>query len=155
MQIYSNDEEFSFAKAKYLKKATKPFICLIGIGITIQNCIEAFDLLPDDLKNQVSVVDAIFAKPIDESLFSEVYNNHSYAICVEEGSIGGLATILLEFFHSKNTNPKFNYSYTTLPDKFIEHNTTQNIHNFFNMSSKSILLQMMKIFDKDFNHKTK
>ena len=144
IKIYNDDEIFEYGKAKVIHKATTPVVCIIGFGITVKNCIDAYNLLDTNLQQFVSVVDAVFAKPIDTDLFSDIGKTHSKIICYEENSIGGLATILLEFFYQyKNID----YSYYTLQDEFIEQNLTDNIHKKYKMDSDSIKNKILNIID--------
>ena len=45
----------------------------------------------------VTVADARFAKPLDENLIRNLAQNHKALITIEEGSIGGFGSFVLEF----------------------------------------------------------
>lgn len=149
IKIYNENEQFYYGKAKVLKQAKNPQICLVGFGITVKNCLDAYNLLDANLQQQVSIVDAVFAKPIDTELFASIAQSHKHVICVEENSIGGLATILLEFFYNyKNVS----YQYITLPDEFTEHDSTANIHNKYGFSAEKIVEKIQTFICLDNNY---
>ena len=49
----------------------------------------------------VTIVDARFAKPLDEKLIMEVANNHEVLISIEEGSIGGFGSHVMQFLSDR------------------------------------------------------
>ena len=46
----------------------------------------------------MSILDARFAKPLDEKAIIELASNHEAIITIEEGSIGGFASTLQNFY---------------------------------------------------------
>ena len=40
----------------------------------------------------ITIIDARFAKPLDEKLIIELANNHEVLITIEEGSVGGFGS---------------------------------------------------------------
>ena len=71
-------------------------VCLLSYGTRLQECLEAADMLAQ--KNiSVTVADARFAKPLDENLIRNLAQNHKALITIEEGSIGGFGSFVLEF----------------------------------------------------------
>ena len=55
-----------------------------------------------------TLVDARFAKPLDEfSLLNQIIDNHEYIITIEEGSIGGFSSAVLNYVHNIKKTPQF------------------------------------------------
>jgi 1-deoxy-D-xylulose-5-phosphate synthase len=98
-------------------------IALIGLGSMVQNCLTAAeDLAMQDL--DPTVVDARFAKPVDEALLLELAASHDALITVEEGSQGGFGAIVLRTLSDAGALDKgLKVRTMTLPDHFIEHDT--------------------------------
>jgi 1-deoxy-D-xylulose-5-phosphate synthase len=98
-------------------------IALIGLGSMVQNCVTA----AEDLAMQgldPTVVDARFAKPVDEALLLELAASHDALITVEEGSQGGFGAIVLRTLSDAGALDKgLKVRTMTLPDHFIEHDT--------------------------------
>lgn len=45
----------------------------------------------------VTIADARFAKPLDEDLIRALAKNHETLVTIEEGSVGGFGSFVLEF----------------------------------------------------------
>jgi 1-deoxy-D-xylulose-5-phosphate synthase len=71
-------------------------IALLSYGTRLQECLTAAEMLEKDGKT-VTVADARFAKPLDEDLIRALAQNHDTLITIEEGSIGGFGSFVLEF----------------------------------------------------------
>lgn len=71
-------------------------ICLLGYGTMVQNCLAAHSLLRD-LGVSATVADARFCKPLDRDLIRQLARNHQVIITVEEGSIGGFGSHVVQF----------------------------------------------------------
>ena len=50
----------------------------------------------------ITVVDARFAKPLDENLIWQVATDHEVLITIEEGSIGGFGSHVAQYRTDKN-----------------------------------------------------
>ena len=54
----------------------------------------------------LTIVDARFAKPLDEKLIMEVANNHEVVVSIEEGSIGGFGSHVMHFLSDRGVLTK-------------------------------------------------
>ena len=73
---------------------------------------------------ECTIVDARFAKPLDEKLIIEVATNHEVLISIEEGSIGGFGSHVMQLLSDRgvfDTGLKFRSM--ILPDIFIDQDT--------------------------------
>ena len=95
-------------------------VCLFAYGQMVYNSYLAAMELKKQNKN-VTVVNARFAKPIDENLLLKMYKTHDKIIVLEEGTcIGGLGSGVLEIINQKGLdNTKIQL--LAIPDKLIEH----------------------------------
>jgi 1-deoxy-D-xylulose-5-phosphate synthase len=71
-------------------------VALLSYGTRLQECMAAAKLLEESGKT-VTVADARFAKPLDEALIRSLAQHHGTLITIEEGSIGGFGSYVLEF----------------------------------------------------------
>lgn len=71
-------------------------MALLGYGTMVQNCLAAHVLLAD-LGVSATVADARFCKPLDRDLIRQLAKNHQVLITVEEGSIGGFGSHVVQF----------------------------------------------------------
>ena len=80
-------EVLEIGKARIIKEGKK--VALLNFGARLEECKRASEKL--FLKGiDCTIVDARFAKPLDEKLIMEIATNHEVLITIEEGSIGGL-----------------------------------------------------------------
>lgn len=106
-------------KGQILQEGTD--LCLLGYGTCTNRCLEAAKML-EELDISVTVADARFCKPLDTSLIRQLAKNHAAMITVEEGSIGGFASHVLQFLaHDGLLDGNLKVRPLTLPDRPIEH----------------------------------
>lgn len=95
----------------------KSDIALLSYGTRLQECIKAAKILGEQGKT-VTVADARFAKPLDEAMIAELAQNHAQMITIEEGSIGGFGSFVLEFLNRENLLGTCRVKTMHLPDHF-------------------------------------
>jgi len=106
-------------KGRIVREGTK--IALLNFGARLSEClVAAEDLATKGLST--TVADARFAKPIDSDLVRRLAREHEVLITIEEGSIGGFATQVMQDLamaglldHGLKIRPM------VLPDRFIDH----------------------------------
>ena len=106
-------------KGRLLREGTK--IALLSFGTRLAEClVAAEDLAAKGLS--ATVADARFAKPLDTDLIRRLAREHEVLITIEEGSVGGFASQVLQYLatnglldHGLKVRPMI------LPDRFIDH----------------------------------
>ncbi len=113
-------------KGRIVREGTD--IAILSYGTRLEESLKAADLLAE--RNiSVTVADARFAKPLDEGLIDTLARNHKMVITIEEGSIGGFGSFVLEYANraglmdakADGHNTKFRTMH--LPDIFIDQDT--------------------------------
>ena len=124
-------------------------IAIINFGARLNECKKAIDILK--LKGYfVTLVDARFAKPLDHSLLRNIIDNHQYILTIEEGSIGGFSSAVLNYVHNlKNTPTKSIINNMIFPDKFIDHNTPDNQYKEIGMNAEAIVNKIISFSSSD------
>ena len=127
-------------------------IAIINFGARLDSCVQAINLLkPKGFS--VTLVDARFAKPLDHDLLKQVIDNHKYVLTIEEGSIGGFSSAVLNYVHNiKKTPTKSIIKNLIFPDKFINHNTQENQYREIGMDSESIVNKILSLVRSDVIH---
>jgi 1-deoxy-D-xylulose-5-phosphate synthase len=110
-------------------------IAIIAIGATLKYALA--------LEGDFTVVDLRFIKPIDEALIIDILSRHKIVMLIEDGSIGGVYSSILEILH-KNKIDASPLKQIILPDEFIEHGSTQEIHNIFGLSGEQLNKEVSK-----------
>ena len=97
-----------------------------------------------------TLMDARFAKPLDHELLNQMLDNHQYIITIEEGSIGGFSSAVLNYIHNiKKTNTSSVIKNIIFPDRFISHNTSENQYKEIGMNSESIANKSLLMLSSD------
>ena len=87
----------------------------------------------------ISIVDARFAKPLDENVIWQLATNHEAMITIEEGSIGGFGSHVAKFLSEKNLLDKgLKFRSMVLPDKFIEQDKPELMYKLAGLDSQTI-----------------
>tara|TARA_Y100000590_G_scaffold67022_1_gene72675 strand:- start:8167 stop:10095 length:1929 start_codon:yes stop_codon:yes gene_type:complete len=132
-------------------------LAILSFGARLNDCIIASNnLAKKGIK--ITIADAKFSKPIDTKLIDNLIENHNYLLTIEEGSIGGFGSIVLNYIHNirkKSTKAKiFNIFF---PDKFIDHALPEEQYRSINMDYIGIekkVYEILKI-DQSFEIKSK
>jgi 1-deoxy-D-xylulose-5-phosphate synthase len=105
-------------KGRVMKEGKK--IAILSLGARLKEALDAAKLL--DAKGlSTTVADARFAKPIDEALIRDLARNHELLLTVEEGSIGGFGSHVLQFLADEGLLDKgLRVRSLFLPDTFVD-----------------------------------
>jgi 1-deoxy-D-xylulose-5-phosphate synthase len=110
---------------------------IIAIGSTVYSSVEAADQLHKE-GIEVEVVNARFAKPLDDEPILEAAARCKLVLVVEENSVlGGFGAAVLELLSEANLRG-ITVERIGLPDRFIECGNTEAIRDAIGLSSKSI-----------------
>ena len=104
----------------------------------MEECKKASDKL---LKKGIdcTIMDARFAKPLDEKLIMEIASNHEVLITIEEGSIGGFGSHVMQFLSDRGVFDKgLKFRSMILPDIFIDQDTPEKMYEKAGLDSLSI-----------------
>ena len=83
---------------------------------------------------------------IRELLISNIVDNHEYILTIEEGSIGGFSSAILNFIHNKKKTPTISKIKNIIfPDKFIDHNNPIDQYKEIGMDAKSIANKILSL----------
>ena len=131
-------------------------IALINFGARLSACQEALKYLSHK-GFKITLVDARFAKPFDTNLMDNILDHHEYILTIEEGSIGGFSSIVLDYIHNqrkKNSSSKIQN--LIFPDKFIDHNLPENQYKEIGMDALSIEKKILSLIaSKEVNLKAR
>jgi 1-deoxy-D-xylulose-5-phosphate synthase len=136
IELPSISETLKVGKGRVVKEGKK--VALINFGTRLEECKKASDQL---LKKGISctIVDARFAKPLDEKLIMEVATNHEVLITIEEGSIGGFGSHVMQFLSDRGIFDRgLKFRSMILPDFFIDQDTPHKMYEIAGLDSLSI-----------------
>ena len=137
VQLPPINEVLEIGKARIIKEGKK--VALLNFGARLEECKKASEKL--SLKGiECTLVDARFAKPLDEKLIMELATNHEVLISIEEGSIGGFGSHVMQLLSDRgvfDTGLKFRSM--ILPDIFIDQDTPEKMYKVAGLDDLSIL----------------
>ncbi len=137
VQLPSINEVLEIGKARVIKEGKK--VALLNFGTRLEECKKASEALSK--KNiECTIVDARFAKPLDEKLIMEIATNHEVLLTIEEGSIGGFGSHVMQLLSDRgvfDTGLKFRSM--ILPDIFIDQDTPEKMYELAGLDSLSII----------------
>jgi len=100
-------------------------VALVGIGTMVNCCLKAAEMLAEH-NISATVVDARFCKPLDEELIARLAKEHPVMLTVEEGSVGGFGSHVMQFMATDGLlDGNLKFRPLCLPDRFIEHGTQE------------------------------
>ena len=122
-------------------------IAILNLGTRLDVCKEACKILNQNNINP-TIADARFAKPLDTKLIDILIDNHEFLLTVEEGSIGGFASHVLNYIYNlrrKKTSSTVKNIF--FPDKFVDHMKPEEQYEDIKMDTNSIVNKISNLFD--------
>jgi 1-deoxy-D-xylulose-5-phosphate synthase len=111
---------------------------LLSLGTRLPECMKAADQLAA-LGLSVTVADARFMKPLDTNLIMRLARNHEVLVTVEEGSVGGFGSHVLDYLVGEGLlDTGLIVRTMKLPDFFIDHDTPQKMYERAGLAASSI-----------------
>ncbi len=136
IELPSINETLIIGKGRVIQEGKK--VVLLNFGTRLEACKKASDSLSKKGIN-CSIVDARFAKPLDEKLIIELASNHEVVITIEEGSIGGFGSHVMQFLSERGVFDRgLKFRSMILPDIFIDQDTPEKMYETAGLDSLSI-----------------
>ena len=136
IELPSIKETLEIGKGRVIKEGKK--VALINFGTRLEECKNASDKL---LKKGIdcTIIDARFAKPLDEKLIMEAASSHEVLITIEEGSIGGFGSHVMQLLSDRGVFDRgLKFRSMILPDIFIDQDTPEKMYEIAGLDSLSI-----------------
>ena len=127
-------KKLKIGKAKILEEGND--IVFLSYGAKLSEVKKA-SLFLKEKKITSTIVDARFCKPLDKSLILKLCNYHKVLVTIEEGSIGGFGSHVLNYLinNKLNLHRKLLIETIQLPDIFIDQDTPEKMYNIAKMNS--------------------
>lgn len=137
------DNEFKnleIGKAELIQDGTDALI--LTIGPTLHIAKQAIKEFPN-----IALVNARFVKPLDENLILDLAKKKQNIITIEENCLnGGFGSAVSELLHKHNI--KANVKSIGVPDKFIEHGSTDLLKKKIGLSKENIIKTIKEMIIK-------
>jgi 1-deoxy-D-xylulose-5-phosphate synthase len=144
VELPSIDEKLEIGKGRIIQKGTN--VCILSLGTRLEEC----KIAAKELKNKgisTTIVDARFAKPLDEELIIRCAREHDMMITIEEGSIGGFGSHVANLLAEKGIFDKgLKFRSMMLPDVFIDQDTPEKMYDVAGLNAKQITEKILDVF---------
>ena len=129
-------EALAIGKGRLMREGTTA--ALLSYGARLQECLQAADELAARGLS-TTVVDARFAKPLDEDLVRRLAREHEVLVTVEEAAIGGFASHVMQFLALDGLlDAGLKLRPMTLPDRFVAHGTPDGMYEDAGLKASDI-----------------
>ena len=148
VELPSIEEKIEIGKGKIIHQGTQ--VCLLSLGTRLEECkVAAEELKAKGIST--TIIDARFAKPLDEDLILKSAREHELMITIEEGSIGGFGSHVKNLLAEKGIFDKgLKFRSMTLPDEFIEQDNPKKMYDIAGLNSPQITKKVLEVlFNKD------
>ena len=148
VDLPSIDEKIEIGKGRVVQQGTQ--VCILNLGTRLEEC----KLAVEELKAKgvsTTLIDARFAKPLDEELILKSAKEHELMITIEEGSIGGFGSHVKNLLAERGVFDKgLKFRSLTLPDEFIEQDDPKKMYDKAGLNSSQISKKIADIlFQKE------
>ena len=144
IELPSIDEKLKIGKGRVVQEGTN--VCILSLGTRLEEC----KIAAKELKNKgisTTIVDARFAKPLDEELIIRCAREHEMLITIEEGSIGGFGSHVANLLAEKGIFDKgLKFRSLMLPDIFIDQDTPEKMYDVAGLNTKQITEKIVDVF---------
>jgi len=124
-------------KGRIIREGTK--IAILSLGTRLTESLKAAEQL-GALGLSTTVADARFVKPLDTDLVARLAREHEVLVTVEEGSIGGFGSHVLDFLaHSGALDRGLKVRPLTLPDIFIDQDKPEVMYDKAGLNAAQIV----------------
>jgi len=142
VKLPSIDEKLIVGKGKVVREGKK--VAIVNFGARLNDILKSSEILQKKGIN-LTIIDARFAKPLDENLLWQVANEHEILITVEEGSIGGFGSHVSKFLTDKNLlDNNLKLRNMVLPDKFIDQDKPDEMYKIAGLDSNNIVDKVLE-----------
>ena len=124
-------------KGRIMREGTK--VAILSLGTRLAEALKAADQL-GALGLSTTVADARFVKPLDTELVARLAREHEVLVTVEEGSIGGFGSHVLDFLaRSGMLDRGLKVRPMALPDIFIDHDKPEAMYDAAGLNAAHIV----------------
>jgi 1-deoxy-D-xylulose-5-phosphate synthase len=137
IELPSIKDILEIGKGRIIQEGKK--VAILNFGTRLDECKKAAEKL-FNRGIDCTIVDARFAKPLDEKLIMEIATNHEVLITIEEGSIGGFGSHVMQLLSDRGVFDRgLKFRSMILPDIFIDQDSPEKMYEVAGLDSASII----------------
>jgi len=140
-------QPLEIGKGRIVREGTS--VALLSFGARLGECLKAADQLAH-FGLSATVADARFAKPLDGDLIRELATNHEVLVTIEEGSVGGFGSHVLQYLACNGLlDQGLKVRPLGLPDLFIDHGVPEKMYAQAGLDAENIVNTVFEALGRD------
>ena len=133
-------QKLPLGKAEVLQKGEK--VTLLALGSMVQIAQQVAQRVQEELGITPTVINARFAKPLDEETILQYADNDTLVVTMEEQAVvGGFGSAVLELMNQNNL-PGNNVLTIGIADTFVQHGNTATLKEMQGLDTDSIFAKV-------------
>ena len=137
----------TIGKGRVVREGTR--VALLSLGTRLAASLKAAEEL-EASGISTTVADARFAKPLDEELILRLAREHELLITIEEGSVGGFASHVLQLLAGRGLlDGRLKIRPLILPDLYIDHGKPETMYAEAGLDAKGIVAKVFEALGKE------
>jgi 1-deoxy-D-xylulose-5-phosphate synthase len=147
LELPAVPEALEIGKGRVVREGST--IALLSFGTRLSECLKAAEELAT-FGLSTTVADARFAKPLDTELIFRLAREHEMLITIEEGSIGGFGSQVLQALADAGMlDAGLKVRSMVLPDIFIDQDSPAKMYEQAGLDAKAIVAKVFEALGKD------
>jgi 1-deoxy-D-xylulose-5-phosphate synthase len=147
VELPSQGRPLEIGKGRIVREGSA--VALLSYGTRLGECLKAADQLAA-LGLPATVADARFAKPLDTDLIRRLVQNHEVLITIEEGSIGGFGSFVLQYLAGEGLLDRgLKVRQMVLPDAFIDQDKPEKMYETARLNAPHIVATVLSTLGRD------
>ncbi len=137
----------AIGKGRIVREGTR--VALLSLGTRLADALKAAEEL-EAAGLSTTVADARFMKPLDEDLVLRLARNHEVLITIEEGSVGGFGSHVLQLLAERGALDKgLKVRPLVLPDTYIDHGGMDGMYAEAGLNATGIVRNVFAALGKE------
>jgi 1-deoxy-D-xylulose-5-phosphate synthase len=134
-------------KGRILREGDR--VAILSLGTRLSEALKAAEEL-EARGLSTTVADARFAKPLDEELILRLAREHEVLITIEEGSVGGFGSAVLQLLAERGAlDQGLKVRPMVLPDVFVEHDKPERMYAQAGLDAAGIVAKVFEALGRD------
>ncbi|MBZ6076203.1 1-deoxy-D-xylulose-5-phosphate synthase, partial [Microvirga puerhi] len=138
----------AIGKGRIVKEGSR--IAILSLGTRLAEALKAAEEL-EARGLSTTVADARFAKPLDEELILRLAREHEVLVSVEEGSVGGFGSFVLQLLAEKGALDRgtLKVRSVVLPDTYIDHDKPERMYAQAGLDASGIVTKVFEALGQE------
>jgi 1-deoxy-D-xylulose-5-phosphate synthase len=147
VELPAQGRPLEIGKGRIVREGTA--VALLSLGTRLATCLQAADQLAG-FGLSTTVADARFAKPLDEALIRRLAASHEVLLTVEEGSVGGFGSFVLQYLATQGLLDRgLKIRQMVLPDVFIDHDKPEKMYEKAGLDAAGVVATTLSALGRD------